>query len=1052
MKPTQEDLDIAKATEKQLGLPDGSLVGFVAEGGTIDGKRRAKVLDVYGIDAKLNRRNTIEAAGLALQDALSGNDNDPSLALAELYSGEDRSKWGKATTTFAMRAMGARASDGTYLGNRPAPTPVTPVAASSAPNQRSASGAPMARAAGNRSASGLTDPSAPMQTGPAPANTAAAGEPEGGDDAEMFAAYNDGRMDATDKRELERLVSAGAIKAPAGFQLGQTPEPTVMDRVLAAPGKLVDAAKEAVTGDKRRTTTTDSLPSWSQIPEWDDVGTIQNVAALFAAPREALQVLQSASPGVKIREDEKGNLIVFSPKAGGEFAVQPGFDVGDAVRFGATLPIYAAGAATGGLGSIMAREAAVQTGIETTQAASGGEFNPTDIALAGAVPAAMAGVGAGGRRIANTLLDAIPGSTTRQVAGAAADATTTLVDDVVAAAPAPTRLEALAGAAGTALRKRIGPVADAVAPPASVVDDVTKAVPPPASAIDDVTKVVPPPVGAAPTAQAASDTTGTITAAAEKELGPEIVDLIRRASSKDAGAKTAQAELAKAFQVSPAALAAAERLGVDVPIDVLANNVQLKNIVGSLRAKVGTKAEADFAKSMGDTVEKLDEVLVDLGAEASPAGFSDRVLDRFRVVQEGLEKAAQSAYDDVSKVVKKSDNVTLDNLAVAVAERKKEMGGALKGIDADMAAIVDRAKVMPNAKTRDGVLRATFGVIKGEKAQIRKALTRMESAYGSADENVLKTYQRALVADELANVGRIGGDELAEKASLANRLWAQKKEVDEKITAAFGKKESGDISRLLLTSIRDASKGSVEKLNTLLEVLPPEMHGEAIMTALGSLTRAKGGAAASAESFGAAEFVQVYRGLRAKGNERIYGQIEKAVGPKRAAVLRDVYEISRRITDARAVIKGTGKDAQDAIANLAAENVVAALLGSTAGKQAVRGAGAVVGAAIGGLPGAGIGGAAADAIFARIAIGGEEQVIAGGAVMMSPEFKRLAVGLAGNPTPDKVAVRAVVASRPFRDWAKAAMLPREPKALEQWMMAAIQGARTPTTDAKREDR
>lgn len=1031
MKPTQEDIDLAAATEKQLGLPAGALVGFVAEGGQIDGRARAKVLDAYGIDAKISPRNRIEAAGLALQDALSDNKGDPSLALAELHSGADRAKWNKATTTFASRALGARAPDGAYLGNRPA-TPTTPAAATSLTGQRSASGVTMTQQVGNRSASGMTDPRASMQT-PAPStdygteqsiepdappaaaplvaaartatNPAAAGEMEAARPATagMLAAYRDGRMPEARRAEFERLVSGGAITVPADFEMA-TSKPTILENIVSAPGRAATAVSNAVTGNDRRTEETESKPDWMTMPSTAKLSQAAGLAFLSASPAEALQILQANVPGVQVRKDEKGNLFATDPADGVEYAVKPGFRATDIPRaIVSTVPFLATGGA-GGIAAQAGRAAATQAAIEAAQTTQGGEFNKLDVGLAGAgalIAPAAALVGRGGRAAANTALEAVPGFGSAVAKEAATDATATLADDAARAA-------------------------------ASTVDDVTKVVPAPVGAVDDVTRTATAPVAA-------------------EAIKQDVAGLIRAATGKGKAAEQAKRDLAKLMDVNPEAVKAAERLGVELPADVLANNVQLRNIVGSMRAKVGTKAEADFAQSMGSTVAKLDEALADLGAEASPAGFSDRVLDRFKEVQEGLESAAQTAYRDVDKVIKKSDNVSLDNLAAAVEARKKDMGGALKGIDADMAAIVERAKVMPDAKTREGVLRSTFGVIKDEKAQIRRALSRMESAYGSADENVLKEYQRALVADELDNVARIGGDELVERARLANRLWAQKKEVDEKITAAFGKKESGDVSRLLLGAVKDASQGSTARLNKLLETLPEELHGEALMTALGSLSRAKGGA--SAGSFGAAEFTSLFRGLRQKGNEKLYARIAKAVGPEREAVLRDVYEISRRITDARASIKGTGKDAQNVLENLAAENVVGAIFSSSLGKQAARGAGAVVGAAAGGLPGAGIGGAAADYVISKIATGGKEQVVKGGELLMSPEFKALAVELATKPQPAKEAVRAVVASKPFRAWAKAANLPREPLAQERWLMSAIQGARTPTKDAVvREDR
>ena len=1033
-KPDDETLRLADLTERQLQLPPGLVSRFIENGGQLDKRSMAKVLDAHGIDPSLNKRNAVEAVGLALQDSMRRNGNEPTLAVAELYSGQDRKQWNRRTNDFASRVATVPVAtttpavvDDTQQSMMPA-AEIAAVEARNAPQM-----APAAEAA------------------PVGAPLAGEGEavPVG---RASLDAYRNGTMPAADRAEFERLVSVGALAVPPDFEVGQ--KPTLVENIISAPGRAAGAIKEAFTGEKRRVESTEALPSWGDMPEWNQMpglsGSLKKLAAAAASPREALQILQSNVPGVTIREDEKGNLIAYSPMAKGEFAVHPGFDKGDAVRALFTLPVYAATAATGGLPAIMAKEALVQAGVEAAQAGSGGEFNPGDIALAGAVPAALraggaakSAVGSALRKSANAALDAVPGSTTRAVADAAGQAVEDVtqvaaqgVDDAARVAPAPTRLEALAASAGTALRKRMGPAAEAGAsvaptPPAASVAAAGDVAGQAARAVDPTaTQAIP---GVAPAA----------TEEATKEIGADIANLIRTASGKGAAADKAKAELAKAFEVSPAALESAQRLGVDVPVDVLADNVQLKNIVGSMRAKVGTKAEADFAKSMGDTVEKIDTVLADLGAESSPAGMSDRVLERFREVQGDLLAKAKDAYAPINAAVKASDNVTLDNLAAIVAQRRKDLGGQLDGIDAQMAAIVERAKVSPTARTNEGVARATFGVIKKEKAQIRKALERMESAYGSAEESVLEQYQAALIGDELANVGRIGGDALAERARLANRLYKQKKDLDKKITETFGKQESGDISRLLLTAVTDASKGSVGKLNKLLEVLPKDMHGEALMTALGSLTRAKGGAAASAGSFGAAEFTALFRGLRAKGNEKIYARIVDAVGPERANVLRDVYEISRRVTDARAAIKGTGKDTQDALANIAAENLVGAVLGTPIGKQAARGAGAVAGAALGGLPGAGIGGAAADAIMSRIAKGGEQQIVKAGELMMSPEFKALAVATVGGvDTPAvKEAVRKVVVSKPWREYAKAVNLSRDPKVGERFLLAALQSGK-----------
>lgn len=1017
-KPDEETRRLAEATEKQLQLPPGLVSRFIENGGQLDKKAAATVLDAYGIDPKLNKRNAVDAVGLALQDALQRNGNDPTLAIAELYSGQDRNRWSKGTNDFAVRVVTG---------------PVQPVTAPA--GRRSGSGVQLQQQAGRRSGSGLAAPP-PVQSPPVegmtpadpaeadaqqsmvpdaeqaivdarnatpaavPVQAAPAGAPPAGESEAVPAgpktldAYRTGAMSDEDKAEFERLVQAGALTVPDGFQVGVAPmEKNLLQKAAEIPG----AIKEAVTGEKRRTVETEAAQDWSQIPEWKDLGPLKNVAALAASPREALQILQSNFPGMKVREDEKGNLFAFSPKAGREFAVKPGLDFGDVVRAGAMLPIYAASAATGGLPAIVGREMAVQGGIEAAQASSGGEFNVSDIALAGATPVALAAGGAAKnaagsalRKGLNAALDAVPGSTTRQAAG-------------------------------------------------QVAEDVTQVA---AQGANDVTRVVPPPT--APAADAAGDVAGEAARAAPIPDTPEgIADLVRKANGSGKPAEEARAALAKALDVNPAAVKAAEDLGVQLPADVLADSVQMRNIIGSLRSKAGTQAEADFAKSMDDAVKRTDEVMAQLGADASPAAISDRVLSTLQQARGDLKAQAQKLYDQVDAIIKPAAPVTLENVDNVLRERIRDLGGdvnALRPQERQLLALAEKARVRPDLPKQGA--RATYEALREEKNLIGKALRREESPYGSMDERVLKRLYGALADDQLANIERLGGAELRQQARLANQLTAKQKGLEERLVRAFGKEGTGSIADLMQGALTSASKGNVKRLNDLLKVVPKEMQGEALLTAMNSLSRAKGGAAAG--GFGFAEFAQLYRGLRAKGNEQVYAQVERAIGSERAKTLRDVYEISRRITDARAAVKTTGKANQDFMANLAAENLVGAIVNGPMGKRAAQGAGAAVGAAVGGLGGAAVGGEVAQAILSRVATGGKEQVAKAGVLLTSPEFQQLAIAAAtkGPDSPAiKEAVRKVVSTKTWRDYASAVNLPRDPKTGERFLMAALQSGK-----------
>ena len=768
-------------------------------------------------------------------------------------------------------------------------------------------------------------------------------------------AYQDGTLDPERRAALDKYLASGEMVMPEGVSMAPasaqpappaTPEPGLIDRL-----------GEMVTGSRRRTPETEAAPDWSQIPEWTDLGTLKNVAALAASPEEALQILTANSPGMKVRKDEKGNLFAFSPKAGKEFAVKPGLDFGDVVRAGAVLPMYAAGAASGGLATIMGREALLQGGVEVAQAASGGEFNPTDIAAAGltagAIPVAQAAgqaVRRGVSRAANIALDAIPGSTTRQAAEAAA-------------APV---------------------VADVVAPV------VAKGAP-----IDDV----------------------------------KLADLARRASE---GNTAATRQLAEAVAVDPAAVESAKRLGIELPADVLSDSEQIRSALGGVRGKVGSEAEAAWQRTVKEASDKADEVVQSFDGAPSPGAVSDKVLASLQASRDALKTEAKTLYQSVDEVIKPSAPVTLDNVDEVIRQSLKDLDGdvsALSEGERMMMRLAERGRVNPDMPAQAG--RATHEALKRVKADLQRAVRMGDGPFMGNDQRRLKILEQAIKADELANAERLGGAVIRDKVRLAHQMTAKQKGLEDRMVGAFGRDKEGSVAALMQGAIADASKGNSARLTKLLKAVPQDLHGEVLMTALSSATRAKQGVAEA--GFGFSEFAKTYAGLRAKGNEPIFAQLSKSLGPERSAALRDLFEISKRITSARANVKQTGKANQPFMQALEAESFVQRIAGSAMGKAAAVG--------IGGAGGGGLGAVGANALFTLIAKGDKDVVAKVGKMLISPEFSALAIERATNPTVKKETVRRVVNSQRWRDFAKAANVPREPKAAEKWLTAALQAAR-----------
>lgn len=1032
-KPDEETRRLAEATEKQLDLPPGLLQRYLDNGGQIDAKQRAMVLDAYGIDPKLSKRNSVDAAGLALQDALMRNNNDPAIAIAELHGGQDRSKWNKSVNDFAARV------------SMPPPAP-------RAAGRRSASGLQMQAQAGNRSASGMTAP-APQQSAPvegmtpadpveanaqqsmmpddeiaavearnAPPTPAAAapvqatpvGAPPAGEmeapaplptgavkaaGPKTLEAYRNGTLDPAKRKMFEDLVKSGALAVPAGFQLGsaapqsapmqaaQAPaeEPGILDTVAGIPGRI----KEAVTGEKRRTAETEAAPDWSQIPEWEDLGTLKNIAAAAASPREALQILQSNFPGMKVREDEKGNLFAFSPKAGKEFAVKPGLDFGDVVRAGAVLPIYAATAATGGLPAIMGKEALVQTGVEAAQAGSGGEFNPTDIALAAATPAVLAGAGAATgaagnalRRAGNAALDMVPGSVTREAAQVAAP----VASDI-------------AGEAATTTLRDVGPTGIGGAR------------------------------AAAPVAEAAAQ-------AAPPVMDPaDIAEMLVAASKKGPAADAAKQELAKLAAVDPKIAAAAERLGMDLSVDMMSGNEQFKNLAGLARSKIGSEAQAEFAASVDGIVKRADEVMKDFGAvvvEGAPSSsaVSGRVLDRMKGMQAELKQAASAAHESIAEVIPKATKV---NVSGALAEMQK----IVSEVGANSLSTAER-KLQTVLSDPNGV---TYQALKRQKDLIGKALEGQDSPFSNMATGDLKRLYGLIAQAQEEAVRGVGGDALVKQLKAANALTVAQKGIEERMVAGFGKEANGDLADKMTRAITAAKTEKTKPLDDLLAIVPEGMHREVIATAIAKVTSGKDGV------FSPEKFVDFYLGMRS--NPAAMAKVDKIMGRDVTDAWRALFEVSKAVATAKPKVKFTGIGNQELEAAIMGNGLIGKVLSSSAARKGVAGAaGAAAGAMTGSPLVAGGVGVAASAGLDAIVNARASVLPVMGKLFTTPEFKALAIAGASGAvdTPAvKEAVRKVAISKPFRDWWKAAQgatMKYDPKGAERWILAAMQAAQS----------
>ena len=777
----------------------------------------------------------------------------------------------------------------------------------------------------------------------------------------------------------EWLASQTKQAAPAA----STPAPTAPAAAPMSPEQwaasqpkmgFFESLAESVTGTARATPETQALPEWTSMPELNQMSVASfktALGSLLTNPKETVQILQANFPGVQVRQDAKGNYLLRSSVDQKEYAIPPGFSMGDIPRaIGGLAAFTPAGRAATIPGAIVGA-GATQAAIEATQAGTGGSFNPLDVAVA-------AGTGPVGQVLQRVIPPAV------QAVRKGAQSVTG------GRAPTPMPTPAV----------RVEPMMAPEIPAA-----VPEVVPPVAPVAQAVAPAVTP--AAAP----------TVSVIAEEEVGK----LVKQAAGTGFGSAGARDRLADLAQVNVAAKEAAERLGIQLPADVFSDNPQVRAAAGLTRSAAGSEAEAAWRNTVTQAVDKADDVIKQFDATfvegaVAPGVVSQKIKDSLTKTRSDLNTEAGKIYNAVDEVVPKTSPVSLPKLQETLAAVKDEVGETgMSAAERNLSKMIDEGGI-------------TYGRLQREKGLIGKAINKMESPYGSMAEADLKRLYAALADDQLTNVGNIGGEELRQQLRAANLIYAKERALGKRIVNAFGQDIEGSLANKMRTAITGAAKGDAGEFNRLLKTVPEDLRKETVATALASVTRSARGAEKG--GFGFSEFADIYPKLRA--NPPVYKTIVDTLGEGSSNVLRDLYEISKRVTDARANVLTTGKANQALMQGMQAESLIGKVMESTLAKGLVTGA-----AAMGGPVAA----AATSVITTAMTQGNKDALKAAGKLFADEGFQKLAVEAATRGAPSAASIRRAAMSQSFQKFADAAKLPKTLDARIQWLQNAAQTER-----------
>jgi len=544
-----------------------------------------------------------------------------------------------------------------------------------------------------------------------------------------------------------------------------------------------------------------------------------------------------------------------------------------------------------------------------------------------------------------------------------------------------------------ALMPEMPPVA-AMAPEAPPVAPMGAAAPEPAP----MAAMAPEPAAPSPGAQATTE---------------EMITLAQKSVSRTPGASKARAQLAEIAKTNPEAKAAADRLGVELPVDVLSDNAQLKEVTGLTRSQIGSEAKQAWNETVSAVSDRAHQAMDELDAVTDISQVSADVFDRLDKAQMGLGRQASALRQEVTDAVDVRGRVEAGGVKGWLEGRIADLGGGKEGI----------ANLSPEEKRLWGIVskgQPTYALINEQRDLIGQALEKGTGPWSNTNMKRLKDIYGALANDQINFIEASAGKEIADKQRAANTLFKQMYEGREQMERIFTKNLSGSLAPLMQRAITQGTKGNAQTLNTLVKIIPEDMRGKVLTSALFKAAKT------TDDTFSFTNFANIYRDLRANG--AIYKEFAKAVGPEGDKLLTDLYAISRRLSDADKAISRTGASTQLQLLN--SERLLSRILMASGG---AAGAG-LIGSMLGG-PGAAIVGAglaaAAPEIAQRVGKANAQKLHN---LMSSAEFRELATSAATGDALDRN-INRVAGSGAFRDFAKAAGI--ELKQGRNWLRSAI---------------
>jgi hypothetical protein len=512
----------------------------------------------------------------------------------------------------------------------------------------------------------------------------------------------------------------------------------------------------------------------------------------------------------------------------------------------------------------------------------------------------------------------------------------------------------------------------------------------------------------------------------------------KKAVESPFGGKTLE-RLATEVQADPETIAAAERLGITQylqPDHVSTSQVvrEIGQAVKSIPGSAARSAEMEGLQQVGARASKLIE---DLGGTRDLSTLSEGVRTELKSQAAALKNESDKLYDEIAQAIPANTRVRADKTLAFIQERIKEMNGFdnLTPFEKELYTKLTPQQIASKSGKSVKQIHPTYGLFD----ELRKDAGEIgggPSIVPDRSKRIAKQLRELMTEDQ----------EVAAQAAGVADKWAQAKEavklrkgLEDDMASLFGKEFDQSLVTKLTTSTTGLSKGDADRFAGIVKAIPASMRQNVVVSALGS---AFGNATKNGElNFNT--FSKFYENLGK--NKQAEAAVFSNLPPGAKSAFDDLAKVSKSIAQATRENIPTGR-VQSAQKQLENADSFAGTLYSIASKAAV---GLPIEAATSamGFRGAGIGAGLAAGLGSALQKNRTTAAKAADAVLLSPEFQRLVVDSAGNPTAQQQAIRRLASSPRFDVFAQAAGLPRAMSDRELFIRNALLAGATEEAQA-----